>query len=132
MSLSNISAVVLFVDDLDQCRTFYQDVLGLDFNFSDDASYGFKLGSTDFIVLKTSAAAAMVTEEAMALHTPGNHRALLCVGVEDVDAEYKKLTEKGVKFINPPKDQAWGRRTAYFADPEGNLWELWHNLPSGQ
>jgi catechol 2,3-dioxygenase-like lactoylglutathione lyase family enzyme len=128
MSLPNISAIVLFVDDLDKCRAFYQDVLALDFNFSDDASYGFKLGSTDFIVLKTSSAAEMVTEEAMALTGLGNHRTLLCVGVPNVDEEYKKLTGKGVKFINPPKDQAWGRRTAYFADPEGNLWELWHEL----
>jgi len=130
MSLPNISAVVLFVDDLDKCRAFYQDVLALDFTFNDDVSYGFKLGSTDFVVLKTSAAAAMVTEEAMALTGLGNHRTLLCVGVPNVDDEYKKLTAKGVKFINPPKDQAWGRRTAYFADPEGNLWELWHELPS--
>ncbi len=128
MSLPNISAVVLFVDDLDKCRAFYRDVLNLDSTFDDAVSYGFKLGGTDFVILKTSAAAEMVTEEAMALTKPGNHRALLCVGVESVDAEYKKFSEKGVKFINPPKDQAWGRRTAYFADPEGNLWELWHNI----
>jgi uncharacterized glyoxalase superfamily protein PhnB len=50
------------------------------------------------------------------------------VGVPNVDEEYKKLTGKGVKFVNPPQDKPWGRRTAYFADPEGNLWELWHEL----
>jgi len=53
---------------------------------------------------------------------------LLCAGVDDVDAEYAALTAKGLKFIKPPVDQPWGRRTAYFADPEGNLWELFHML----
>lgn len=127
-SNSNITATVLFVEDLNKCMTYYRDVVGLKPTFNDDVSYGFQLGNQDFIVLQLSAAAKMVTEKAMGLNNGGSHHALLCVGVEDVDAEYKALTAKGVTFINPPKDQAWGRRTAYFADPEGNLWELWHNL----
>ncbi len=38
--------------------------------------------------------------------------------VDDVDAVYRKLKEKGVKFVNEPKDQYWGGRTAVFLDPD--------------
>ena len=49
---------------------------------------------------------------------------LLAAGVEDVDAAYETLSARGVRFLRPPIDQPWGLRTAYFADPEGNLWEI--------
>jgi len=52
----------------------------------------------------------------------------LCAGVENVDAVHAALEAKGVAFIRPPINQPWGRRTAYFADPEGNLWEIFQNL----
>ena len=54
---------------------------------------------------------------------------LLAAGVEDVDAAYEALKAKGVTFLRPPTNQPWGLRTAYFADPEGNLWEI--NQPIG-
>lgn len=128
MTLPNISAAVLFVQDLNKCMTFYRDVLGVPMTFNDDVSFAFKMGEQDFVLLKISAAVEMITEEAVAPNQAGGHRVLLCAGVEDVDAVYKSLTAKGLTFIKPPVSQAWGRRTAYFADPEGNLWELWHSL----
>ena len=130
MVFGNISAAVLFVEDLNKCMLFYRDTLGLPPTFNDDVSYAFKLGQQDFVILKISAAIEMVTEAAMGQHKGGWHNVLLCTGVDDVDAVYKDLTAKGLKFIKPPISQAWGRRTAYFADPEGNLWELWQELSS--
>ena len=48
----------------------------------------------------------------------------LAAGVEDVDAAYESLSARGVSFLRTPTDQPWGLRTAYFADSEGNLWEI--------
>jgi len=127
--IPNINAVVLFVEDLDSCTKFYRDMLGVPVTFSDSVSFAFKIGNQDFVLLKVSAAVEMVGEEALSLDKEAGHRVLLCTGVEDVDTVYNALTAKGVAFIKPPIDQAWGRRTAYFADPEGNLWELYHELP---
>lgn len=124
--LRRIDATVLFVRDLDACMKFYRDVIGFEATFNDDVSFGFRTADQDIVVLKDTAAAEMVGEEAVGKATG---RVLLCAGVENVDNVYTVLTAKGVAFIKPPKDQAWGRRTAYFADPEGNLWELYHHLP---
>jgi len=132
MMLRKIDAAVLFVQDLAKCMTFYRDTLGFQVTFSDSVSFAFRLEDQDFVLLEISAAVQMVGEEALSLHKEVGHRVLLCVGVENVDAVYKDLTAKGVTFIKPPISQAWGRRTAYFADPEGNLWELWHSLLSEQ
>ena len=44
---------------------------------------------------------------------------------EDLDADYKRLTEAGVAFLAPPRYmEEWGMRCTYFRDPEGNLFEL--------
>jgi lactoylglutathione lyase len=127
MTFGKIGAIVLFVHDLEACTRFYRDTLGFQTTFSDDVSIGFKLGEQDFLLLKVSSAVEMISEEAVARQI-GAGREMYCVGFEDVNAAYQELTAKGVKFIKPPKDQAWGRRTTYFADPEGNIWELYQEL----
>jgi lactoylglutathione lyase len=129
MMIRKIDATVLFVQDLDTCAQFYRDTLGLQVTMTDADSVAFKLEGQDFLLLKIPAAVEMITEAAVLPHRAAGHRMLLCVGVEDVDVTHKALTERGVAFIKPPVDQAWGRRTTYFADPEGNLWELWQHLP---
>ena len=37
---------------------------------------------------------------------------------------YQQLKARGVEFLRPPADQPWGLRTSYFADPDGNFWEI--------
>lgn len=41
-------------------------------------------------------------------------------GVDNVDDEYKRLIEAGVKIENPPVTYPWGWRTIGFKDPDGN------------
>lgn len=133
MLLRKIDATVIFVQDLETCAAFYRDVIGLPVAVTDPVSIIFQLEDQQHLVLlKPEAAGAMMSEEAIAFQQANGHRMLLCVGVEDVDSVYATLTSKGVIFIKPPVDQVWGRRTAYFADPEGNLWELWQSLPAEQ
>jgi len=44
--------------------------------------------------------------------------------VEDIDATYKELVEKGVEFDMPPTKQPWGGTLALLKDPEGNIFYL--------
>jgi catechol 2,3-dioxygenase-like lactoylglutathione lyase family enzyme len=46
----------------------------------------------------------------------------------EVDAGYAQLVQQGVKILDPPTDQEWGHRTVFFADPEGNILELYEEL----
>ena len=47
------------------------------------------------------------------------------IPTDDLDCDYKRLCELGVKFVSEPRMMAgWGMRCTYFRDPEGNLFEL--------
>ncbi len=122
----DIVASVLFVRDLDRCLTFYRDTLGLEVQNSDAHSAAFKMEDIYFILLDASAAASLIGSEEgeLKIKIEGGPRGLLAAEVEDVDAAYKELSARGVTFRRPPTDQPWGKRTAHFADPEGNLWEI--------
>lgn len=41
-----------------------------------------------------------------------------------VDIEYARCLELGVQSVMPPTTEPWGQRTAYIADPDGNLIEI--------
>jgi uncharacterized glyoxalase superfamily protein PhnB len=127
--IRKVNAVVLFVEDMDRAVTFYRDTLGLEVVFSDAVSYAFHLEGQDFALVKRSEGMKMLNEAVLAVHQEASHQVMLCADVEDVDAVYNTLTAKGVVFIKPPIDQHWGWRTAYFADPEGNIWELRQSIP---
>jgi lactoylglutathione lyase len=49
------------------------------------------------------------------------HRIELCVYVEDVDAVYAQAGAAGFECVVEPADMVWGERTAWIADPDGNL-----------
>jgi uncharacterized glyoxalase superfamily protein PhnB len=48
---------------------------------------------------------------------------------QEVDEAYAELVTKGAVPVQPPKTTPWGQRAAYFADPEGNIHELFADLP---
>jgi lactoylglutathione lyase len=126
----SVVATVLFVRDLARCLTFYRDTLGLEVQESDPDSVSFQMENVYFLLLEVSAAAHLISEEPLELKIEGGPRGLLAAGVEDVDAAYEALKAKGVTFLRPPTNQPWGLRTAHFADPEGNLWEINQSIES--
>jgi hypothetical protein len=42
---------------------------------------------------------------------------------DDVEREYRELSERGVEFAKPPKKESWGT-SAIFMDAEGNSFVL--------
>ncbi len=122
--ISEIIATVVFVQDLARCTTFYRDTLKLPYTGSDTNSSTFLLRERYLILLSVSGAADLLGSEPNEFKIDGAPRVVLAAGVEDVDAAYEALKAEGVTFLRPPTDQPWGLRTAHFADPEGNLWEI--------
>lgn len=43
---------------------------------------------------------------------------------EAVDGVISEVRQADGKILREPSDAFWGGRTAYFADPENNLWEV--------
>lgn len=119
-----ILAAELIVRDLATCAAFYRETLGLPVTESEPDHVTFKVGDLYLFVHEASSAARMMSEEPLEVASGGGSRLLLAASVDDVDALYADLKAKGVRLLRPPADQPWGLRTAYFADPEGNFWEI--------
>lgn len=128
--IKRINATVLFVQNFDACVKFYRDILGMSVKETDEGFASFDLEGQELALMDLSTASQMISEEAVQPTQAGVHRALLAAFVENTDKVYESLKAKGVEFVKPPTTQPWGQRTAYFIDPDGNLWEISHFLPT--
>jgi catechol 2,3-dioxygenase-like lactoylglutathione lyase family enzyme len=117
-----LSAITLFVEDLQRSRLFYSDVLGLEMIYEDDDSTAFDLAGTVINLLRVSAAGELIEPATVGAADAGS-RFQLTIEVPDVDAACAELAAKGVTPLNGPIDRPWGVRTACFADPAGHAWE---------
>ncbi|MFO7962332.1 MAG: VOC family protein [Desulfobacterales bacterium] len=54
----------------------------------------------------------------------------ICLVVDDLDSEFNRLKNAGMRFHTPPsKDSLGGLRAVYGRDPDGNVIELLEYLP---
>ncbi|WP_329208890.1 VOC family protein [Streptomyces sp. NBC_01708] len=120
---TGISAITLFVDDLDVTKRFYREVFGVPVVFEDDNSAVFEFGNTLINLLGTTAATELI-EPARVAQADAGSRLQLTLPVDDVDAMCKELAARGVTLLNGPMDRPWGIRTAGFRDPGGHIWEI--------
>ncbi|WP_081710259.1 VOC family protein [Arthrobacter sp. 35W] len=118
-----VSAITLFVDDLDLAKSFYQEVFGLPVVFEDADSAVFAFPNTLVNLLATGAAVELIEPAAVGGPHSGA-RAQFTVEVDDVDAACAELARRGVALLNGPMDRPWGIRTASFQDPSGHIWEI--------
>ena len=120
-----ISAITLFVEDLDEAKRFYGDVFSLPVAFEDDASAVFTFENTLVNLLKATASKELIEPAAVASREAGS-RLQFTIEVDDVDAMCAELASRGVELLNGPMDRPWGIRTASFRDPGGHIWEIAH------
>ncbi len=119
----DISAITLFIEDLDASKLFYQKVFGLPVVFEDQNSTVFSFGNTVVNLLTITEADELITPATVASRKAGA-RQVFTLEVDDVDATLAELTRRGVTLLNGPVDRPWGVRTASFQDPAGYIWEL--------
>jgi catechol 2,3-dioxygenase-like lactoylglutathione lyase family enzyme len=120
---TGISAVTLFVEDLDRARQFYRETFGLPVIFEDPNSAVFRFGSTLINLLQVTAAPELIAPAPVARPDSGS-RFQFTIDVPDVDALCADLERRGVELLNGPMNRPWGIRTASFRDPGGHIWEI--------
>jgi catechol 2,3-dioxygenase-like lactoylglutathione lyase family enzyme len=126
-SLSHVSAISLFVDDLKTAKAFYEATFGVEVVYEDETSVCVKFDQL-FVNLLLSSAAEQQVEPAPVAGRDSGSRFQLSVWVEDVDAACAALEERGVELLTGPVDREWGMRVATFTDPDGHSWELAQGL----
>jgi catechol 2,3-dioxygenase-like lactoylglutathione lyase family enzyme len=121
--LHKVSAISLFVEELEAAKSFYRDVFALEIVYEDENSACVKFGELIVNLLRVEAAKELVEPSAVASPDAGS-RFQLSIWLDDVDATCALLEERGVKLLTGPVDRPWGLRTATFTDPAGHSWEI--------
>ena len=122
---TRLSVVTLGVRDLPLMRRFYEGLGWPSMASSDDGWAGFLLGG---VVLTIYPLEALAAEAAPGLPIQAGFSGItLACNVdteEQVDTAYAAAVAAGARPIAEPVGREWGGRSAYFADPEDNRWEI--------
>ena len=117
----------LFVEDMGRMIRVYRDVLGFEIRESEDTSnvYLVKDG-TLFLLYGRKDFENMTSRRYEYIKGLNGHFeiALYVDTFEEVDKAYSDAIAKGAVSVLAPETEAWGQRTCYIADPEGNLIEI--------
>ena len=122
---ARLNVVTFGVHDLPAVRSFYE-ALGWESRSADDRFTRFEIGGAVLALYSLDALA----EEANMPPPAGTERfagftcAIVVQSEEMVDAAIEEVREAGGRILAEPVAREWGGRSAYFADPEGNTWEV--------
>ncbi len=126
-ALNGLEVISLFAEDLASMRAFYFKVFTHEIVYEDQVCSVLRIGNIAVNLLNFENAAGLTAPVRVAGPAAGV-RALYTVNVKDCNAVCAELKALGVPLLNGPADRPWGRRTAAFADPAGNVWEAAQEL----
>lgn len=124
---SRLSIITLGVRDRDAMTAFYETVIGFE-NVGPPGMTMFNMGG--FVLGLWEADKLAEDAGQVARPAEGFRNAALAYNarsIEEVDEIFARLSEAGVEITTPPHKAFWGGYSGYFADPEGNAWEVAFN-----
>jgi catechol 2,3-dioxygenase-like lactoylglutathione lyase family enzyme len=123
-AVKQLGYAIVLCDDINRMKTFYRNLLPFPIDSESDETLAFQVGSTMIGLRKRT---RDYDGHGGGVESPGLQLAFL-VSPEEVDKCYQVLLEKGVTVLDPPANQPRGHRTVYFADPEGNILEVYAEI----
>ena len=127
----HLHIITLGVRDLERSRRFYAETLGWTLSpASGDGIAFFQAGGVVLALypreelaadahLSVSPSAAQSVAHFTLAHNARSE--------QEVDAIIADLRAKGVTILKEPQKVFWGGYSSYFADPDGNPWEVAYN-----
>lgn len=108
----------IITESIERLREFYEDVLQIEPQTYGDSYAEFPTECGTLSLFGLGAHEELAPGSA---RSAANRSLELECQVADVDEEYERLQEIEVEWVKPPTTQAWGNRSIYFRDPDGNL-----------
>ena len=122
---ARVSLITLGARDFDLLRSFYGR-LGWPEGMSAPGFVAYRTGGAILALFPVEDLAADSNSEGAT--TPPSFRGVACAinvqSAQIVDEAIAAAGAAGAQIVKPPVDADWGGRSGYFADPEGNLWEV--------
>ncbi len=119
-----LSLVTLGVLDLQRAARFYEGALLLPRIESPSSIAFFELGQTWLALYPRDLLAADAGVSAAGAGFPGFTLAHNVRSAEEVDRLIAQVASSGGRIVKLPHRADWGGYSAYFADPDGFLWEV--------
>ncbi len=111
-----LRTVGYYVEDLEQAKNWYSDVLGFGPYFDQPFYVGFNVGGYELGLMPMEPGGH-----------PGEGGTLVYWGVPDINAAAERLKNKGAKTKNDVQDVGDGIMVATFFDPFGNVFGIIEN-----
>jgi len=131
---SRIALITILTGDVPAMARFYRDILG----FAVETDMG------QYIEFASEGVRFAICARSIMVEATGNSSfrkapsgrsfelAFPCASPAAVDAAYAQIVGDGATPIKEPADMPWGQRAAFFADPDGNIHELFADLPQSE
>lgn len=135
MVIQRISLITLGAYDLPALRAFYKKLGWEETESSSDSYAAFK---TAGVILSLFPIAELAKDAGIEL-TEATQSTNFFRGVtfainvdlpEEVEATIEEIKKAGGNILREPSEAFWGGKTAYFSDPENNVWEVAWNPES--
>lgn len=123
-AVQQLTYVIVLCDDMARMKAFYRDLFAFAVDSESETSLALRAGS---VLLALRQRTRWYDGQGVRPELPGVQIAFL-VSPPEVDHCYAQLVAKGVQILEPPTDQPRGHRTVYFADPEGNMLEIYAEI----
>ena len=127
-----VKAFTIITSQFEPMVTFYRDVMGFELESADGGFAVFRDTALSIADEQTMADASGHDGFLLERRGRGFEIAFEVSTPEDVDRVYARLLAAGARAVAPPTDQPWGQRMAFFADPDGNVHDVFATIPPTQ
>ncbi len=125
---SKISLVTIWTDSMESMKLFYSKALGFKIKNDLGEYVEFENDGVRFAICLRSVMYPYTDKYKEKSVGQGFEFAFPYKSVEELDASYLELLERGAIGVQEPKNMPWNQRTALFSDPDGNIHELFTEL----
>ncbi len=129
--INQIALITILTDDVPRLSAFYRAALHFEVKTDMGGYVEFHSAGVRFAICARS-----ILHEASGHGSfTDAHRgqafelAFPCAEPAEVDRVYAAIVAQGASPVHAPADMPWGQRTAMFADPDGNIHEIFADLP---
>jgi catechol 2,3-dioxygenase-like lactoylglutathione lyase family enzyme len=126
LPIRSIDYTVIFVRQMEKMREFYGTTMGFALHRELSPTWvEYRIGSN---ILALAVPGARFNDPVPPVGTMSLQLAFR-VAPQEVDTCAITLMERGVAIVSPPTDQPFGHRTMFFRDPDGNVLEIYAEIP---
>lgn len=127
---ARINQVGILTNNFETMLAFYRDVMGFKVKLHLPKHVEFENPGVRFAISNLPVMTEVTGHPSFAEEKKGQcfELAFAVDTPAEVDTTYEDLVAKGATPIKAAADMPWGQRTAFFADPDGNIHEVFADL----